>query len=85
MHAPIHRQAQPAEFPALHRFELTYSPAHKPNGVPLDAKASRQVLHQRLTQEVEAIDCDGAIALFERESQRMVTACKRVQLQGAPA
>ena len=70
--------------PTLQLFELTYSPAHKPNGVPLDKTASRQVLHERHTTQVEAINSDGAIALFERESQRMVNACKRVQLQGAP-
>lgn len=83
MKTPDPRPAHAEALALLQRFELTYSPAHKPSGVPLDQHASRQVLQQRLTQEVEAIDSDGAISLFERDSQRMVTACRRVQFQGA--
>lgn len=70
---------------ALQLFKLTYSPAHTPTAVPLDRTASHQVLRERRTETIQAIDCDGAIALFERTSGRMVTECKRVQAQGAAA
>lgn len=65
--------------PALQRFELTYSPAHKPNGTPLDPRASRQVLQERRTAETSALNADGAVRAFERDHDRMVTDCKRVQ------
>ncbi len=69
--------------PPLQLFELTYAPGHKPTGTPVDPNASRQVLRERRTAQIEALDCDGAISMFERQSQRMVTDCKRVQPRGA--
>lgn len=68
--------------PALQRYVVTYSPAHTPLGVPFDKTASRQVLRERLTAPVEALNVDDAVQTFERQTGRMVTACKRVQLPG---
>jgi hypothetical protein len=85
---PVKRAIVPQGYgatPALQLFKLTYSPAHTPTGVPLDRTASHQVLRERRTETIEALDCDGAIASFERSSCRMVTECKRVQAQGAAA
>lgn len=65
--------------PAMVRFELTYSPAHRASGSPLNPHASRQVLAERITTTVEAIHADAAVMRFEREHGLMVTACTRLQ------
>jgi hypothetical protein len=64
---------------ALTRFQLTYSPAHRANGTPIDPTASRQVLSERRTITVQAAHADAAVWIFEREHGRMATACKRLQ------
>ena len=68
-------QQPPAQVP----YRLTYSPAHRPSGVPVIPNASRQVLSERLTADVVAPSADAACAIFERDSGRMVTACTRLQ------
>jgi hypothetical protein len=60
-------------------FELTYSPAHRANGTPLDPCASRQVMAERRTATVRARHADAAVWMFERDNDRMATACKRLQ------
>lgn len=71
--------------PALTSFELTFAPGFTPSGVAHCATASRQVLAERLTTTVEALDSDSAIARFERTDNVMVTACKRVQIEEVAA
>lgn len=63
----------------LATWQLTYSPAHKPSGTPLNPHASRQVMAQRLTTTIEAPTADAATGIFEREKGLMVTACERLQ------
>jgi hypothetical protein len=69
--------------PALTPFELTYSPAYRASGALINKNASRQELRERRTVVVEALSADGATDRFERTSDRMVTACARVQLSEA--
>lgn len=64
---------------ALQTYQLTYAPAYRPSGTPLEPTASRQTLAERKTANVEAITSDGAIDTFERDAGRMVTGCKRLQ------
>lgn len=64
---------------ALQLYELTYSPAHTPSGTPHNPAASRQVLQERRTAQIEAPHADAAVWRFERDQGCMVTACKRVQ------
>lgn len=78
MFMETYRQA-PAQVP----FRVTYSPAHLPNGVPVDPRASRQVLAERRTAQVMAPTADAATMTFERETGRMVTGCTRLQEGGA--
>jgi hypothetical protein len=63
----------------LTRFQLTYSPAHRANGTPIDPTASRQALSERRTITVQAAHADAAVWMFERDHGRMATACKRLQ------
>jgi hypothetical protein len=63
----------------LPAFQLTYSPAHRANGTPLDPTASRNVLGQRRTAIVRARHSDAAVWAFERDTDRMATACRRLQ------
>jgi hypothetical protein len=60
-------------------FQLTYSPAHRANGAPLNPTASRQVLGERRTVTVRAPHADAAVWAFERDNDRMATACRRLQ------
>lgn len=64
---------------ALTPYELTYSPAYRPSGAPINPTASRQELQERRTTVVEALTADVAIDRFERASDRMVTHCVRLQ------
>lgn len=73
----------PAAPPPLLTYQVTYSPAHTPMGIPLDKNASRQVLRERLEDTVQALNVDDAVQTFEHQTGRMVTNCKRVQGQGA--
>lgn len=68
---------------ALTPYELTFAPGYYASGAPIHPRASRQVLSQRLTAQVQAATPEGAIDAFERREDRMVTACTRVQLAGA--
>lgn len=61
-------------------FQLTYSPAHRANGAPLNPTASRQVLAERCTVQVRATHADAAVWAFERDFDRMATGCKRLQV-----
>jgi hypothetical protein len=72
----------PAAPPPLLTFKVTYSPSHTPMGIPLDKNASRQVLHERLEDTIQALNVDDAVQTFERRAGRMVTSCKRVQSLG---
>lgn len=65
--------------PALTPFELTYCPAYKPSGAPINPQASRQELQERRTAVVEALSSEAATDRFERDQDRMVTGCTRVQ------
>lgn len=65
--------------PELALYQVTYAPAFTASGCPTDLLASRQVRQERRTETIQALDADGAIAMFERQSDRMVTECKRVQ------
>jgi len=65
--------------PAAIPFRVTYSPAHLPSGVPLDPRASRQTLAERVTTTITAPTADAATWAFERDHNRMVTACTRLQ------
>jgi hypothetical protein len=67
--------------PALTPFELTYSPAYKACGTPLNPKASRLELAERKTAVVDALTAEGATDAFERESGLMVTAARPVRGQ----
>lgn len=62
------------------RFQLTYSPAHRPSGTPINPQASRNVLSERCTAEIEATTADAATAQFERDRNLMVTSCTRMQV-----
>jgi hypothetical protein len=65
--------------PALAIFQITFSPAHRPNGMPLDPHASRQVFAERRVAHVRAPHADAAVWAFERDNDRMATACRRLQ------
>jgi hypothetical protein len=65
--------------PLLVTYQLTYSPAHRANGTPLDPTASRQVLAERRTVKLQARHADAAVWTFERATDRMTTGCKRLQ------
>jgi hypothetical protein len=65
--------------PALTTFQITYSPAHRPNGMPLDPHASRQAFAERRVAHVRAAHADAAVWMFERDNDRMATACRRLQ------
>jgi hypothetical protein len=64
---------------ALTTFQLTYSPAHRASGAPLNPTASRQVLAERRKVIVRATHADAAVWTFERDNDRMATGCKRLQ------
>lgn len=64
---------------ALTTFQLTYSPAHRASGAPLNPTASRQVLAERRTITVRAPHADAAVWVFERDNDRMATGCRRLQ------
>lgn len=68
------------ESPALTPFELTYSPAYRPSGSPIEPHASRQALQERRTAQVMALSAEGATRHWERLTGQMVTGCTRVQL-----
>jgi hypothetical protein len=65
--------------PALLAFELTYSPGYRPSGSPIHPQASRQVLRERRTVQLQALTAEGATDNFERATGFMVTACTRLQ------
>ncbi len=67
--------------PTLRDYELTYLPAYTPSGVPKDATASKQVLAEQCTVNVQAINIDAAVERFERDSGNMVLTGKRLQLE----
>ena len=64
-------------------WRLTFSPAHYPSGMPIDRYARREALAMRLHKFVQAPTADGAVAVFERQENLMVTACERAQAVNA--
>jgi hypothetical protein len=60
-------------------YVVTYAPALRASGVPIAPNLSRHQRAERKTETVDAPDADAAITLFERTTDRMVTACERAQ------